>query len=100
MYISRSLEMIALSIKSFRARTCSVVPQPCLYAACDLGIFVSSLSHIRLRRAIVSIFLKMLSRIIGRRFSGGPLALPGYCIGYRSPWTKALGTTPVAAVSL
>ena len=49
---------------------------------------------------MVRIFLRILSKIIGLRFSGGPLGFPGFCMGYRRPCTSAFGISPVVAVEL
>ena len=37
---------------------------------------------------------------MGRRFSGGPLLLPGFWSGQSKPWIIAVGTSPVSAVTL
>ena len=46
------------------------------------------------------IFLNILRRIIGLRFAGGPLGLPGLGSGSSSPCIRADGVSPVAAVLL
>ena len=45
---------------------------------------------------MVSIFLRMLNKIIGLRFSGGPFFFPGFGMGYRSPWTIIVYQTVIS----
>ena len=56
--------------------------------------------HILFKSEIVRIFLRMLSKMTEHRLSRGPFCLPIFWMGKSSPWTRARGTSLVAAVSL
>ena len=76
---------MAFSHKTLIAKICSVVDRPGWYAAWLSGILVFSLFHILFSKHIVNIFLSMDRSMIGLRFSGGPLAFPGFCSGVKIP---------------
>ena len=89
---------MAFAAKRLKAKTSYVVRRPSLYAAWDWGIICSrTLSFILLITQIAKIFLRIDSRIIGLRFSGGPFFFPGFCNGVRCPIFISLGYSPVSA---
>ena len=79
-------------------KTNSVVLLPGLYAACDIEIVCLSLLKVLFTTIMASIFLKTDRRIIGLRFLGGPLGLPGFGNGINCPRVSSFGFTPVSAI--
>ena len=67
---------MAFSANILIAKTCSVVPRPGWYAAWSGGMCCFRRSQVLSIKHIVKIFLRTDSKIIGRRFSGGPFDFP------------------------
>ena len=70
-----SFDVITHSTNVFLAKVCSVVERPCLYAARVTSISLLICSFDLSSTQIANIFLSK-EKIIGRKFSVGPLALP------------------------
>ena len=77
----KSLLTMAFSASTLIAKTCFVVLLPGWYAAWFLGILSDNLFYILLIRHIVNVFRSTDRSTIGRRFTGGPFFLPGFCSG-------------------
>ena len=60
------------------AKVCSVVDLPCLYAAWVAGIALLIRSFDLSSIQIANIFLSKENKMNGRKFSVGPLTLPGF----------------------
>ena len=82
------------------ARTCSVVPLPAIYAACDGGMRVIIFLAVRLIMIIARIFRRVESSITGLQLAGGPLFLPGLGRGTSIPFFISVGYSPVEAILL
>ena len=89
---------MAFSASSFTAATCSVVLLPAWYAHWSKGIYLLNLYQYLSIKQMARIFLSTDSKMIGLRFSGGPLVFPGFCNGIRMPCLISFGKVPVSAM--
>ena len=67
-----------------------------LYATWLIGISASIREPIMFIVHIASMFLRMDSKIFGRRFDCGPFGFPGFCKAPSRPCVNSFGCLPVS----